>query len=346
MRYNPLGEQFSISEIGFGCIPILRGAIDIMPRHFNLSFKESDFLLKSSLEFGINFYDTAIKEEYGDTESKLSNAFKNCRKKIIISSKARKYSYTDMKNAIISSLKELKTDYIDIYGIHQISPTNFQKSFDPNDGAFKALIEAKKEGKIRMISIGTHYAQTAAMCSKLKEIEMIQLPFNPLEFGLLSTALENGLDIKKTIFHKILGGGLLPSLIDISKLISFALSKEPASTLIGIGTMREFEQFKIAYENKCDIIEEISLPYNECNRCQKCFCNYKINIPLILRFRAYAMNGFHRWAYKGFINNYSVKCIECNECLTDCPRKLNIPVLLKETETFFNELNNYKEPLK
>jgi uncharacterized protein len=346
MKYNKLGNDIIISEVSFGCIPMLSGAIDIMPRHFNLSLKDSNALLDAAYDFGINFYDTAIKEEYGDTEYKLQSAFKNKRDKIVISSKARKYSYLGMKKAIESSLKELGTEYIDIYGIHQISPDNYIHSVDTTSGALKALIEAKKEGKIRMISVGTHFAETAAMCSKISEIEMIQLPYNPLEYGLFNTSLGNGLDISKTIFHKIYGGGLLPSILELSDLIKYALEPKPASVLIGIGTIHEFKQFIHAYNQKDKVNDKIVIPFSECNRCQKCNCNYGVNISLILRFRTYAMNGFHRWAEKGFKENYKKKCISCNECLVLCPQKVDIPLLIKETELYFNQLNNYKENLK
>ena len=346
MNYNKLGNDIIVSEIGFGCIPILSGALDIMPRHFNLSIKESTKLLEQAYDFGINFYDTAIKEEYGDTEEKLYWAFKNKRQKIIISSKARKFSYTEMKVAIDSSLKELKTDYIDIYGIHQIAPDNYEQSLDVSTGAIRALIEAKKEGKIRMISVGTHFSKTAALCSKIPEIEMIQLPYNPLEYGLFNTALEYGLDLEKTVFHKVYGGGLLPSLCNLSDLISYALKPNPISVLVGIGTIIEFNQFKDGYNQKRNDIDKIDIFYNECNRCQKCYCDYGVNIPLVLRFRTYAMNGMHRWAEKGFQRNYINKCTFCNECLLRCPQKNNIPALIKEIELYFCELNNYKEVLK
>lgn len=346
MNYNTLVNEISISEIGFGCIPILKGFIDIMPRHFNLSLSESKLLLEAAYDYGINFYDTAIKEEYGDTEFKLQNTFKKIRKNIIISSKARKYTYSTMKKSIESSLIELGTDYIDIYGIHQITSENYAQSMDPSSGALRALIEAKNEGKIRMISVGTHFADVAARCSKMSEIEMIQLPYNPLEYGLLNTAIENGLDMRKTIFHKIFGGGLLPSIIPINNLIKFGLEPRPASILIGIGTMQEFKQFKLAYESTTSKIDNLQIPFSECNRCQKCSCNHGVNISLILRFRAYALNGFQRWAHKGFLENYNIKCISCDECLKLCPSNLEIPFLINETEVFFNQLSNYKEILK
>jgi len=346
MNYNKLGNNIIVSEVGFGCIPILSGPLDIMPRHFNLPIKESTRILENAFDFGINFYDTAIKSEYGDSEEKLFHAFGNKRQKIIISSKAREYSYSGMKLAIESSLKELRSDYIDIYGIHQITPKNHIQSLDISTGAIKALIDAKKEGKIRMISVGTHFSETAAMCSKIPEIEMIQLPYNPLEHGLFDTALEYGLDIKKTIFHKIYGGGLLPSLCDLSDLISYALKQNPISVFIGIGTMIEFNQFKDAYNQKRNDIDKIDIPFNECNRCQKCHCNHGVNISLVLRLRAYAMNGLHRWAQKAFHNNCTNECVLCNECLSYCPRHVSIPVLIKEANLFFYKLDNYKEVLK
>lgn len=346
MKYNKLGNRIAVSEIGFGCIPILSGSLDIMPRHFNSSYQDSKYILDKAYEFGINFFDTAIKEEYGDTENKLFYTFKEKREKIIISSKARKFEYADMKEAILSSLRELNTDYIDIYGIHQITPFNFDKSMNFEMGAIRALIEAKQEGKIRMISVGTHFASTAANCSKFEEIEMIQIPCNPLEFGLLDTAISEGLDKNKLVFHKIYGGGLLPSLVSVRDLISYALSLNPISALVGVGTMIEMNHLIEGYNGKESFQDEILIPYSECNRCQRCSCGNGVNIPLILRFRAYALNGFHRWAMSGFEENYLSPCNLCNDCLQQCPRGINIPFLIKETEDFFNQLTKYNETLQ
>ena len=85
-----------------------------MPRHFNLSLGEAVRLLHAAFQFGINFFDTAVESEYGDSEWKIGQAFKNKRDSIIISSKARAYTRGSMKEAITLSLRNLQTDYIDI----------------------------------------------------------------------------------------------------------------------------------------------------------------------------------------------------------------------------------------
>ena len=58
--------------------------------------------------------------------------------------------YESMKQDIEISLKNLKTDYIDLYQIHNLKPEEYKTIFDENK-AYKALLEAKEEGKIKYI---------------------------------------------------------------------------------------------------------------------------------------------------------------------------------------------------
>jgi len=343
LKYNEIGDCINVSEVSFGGIAMLSGGLDIMPPHFNLDKEDSKRLLLEAYDFGINFYDTAIHTEYGDSEIKIGHAFNKMRDRIVISSKARAYTKNDMKKALQSSLKNLDTNYVDLYGIHQLSPSNFEAAMDPDCGAIRTLMEAKAKGIIRSITIGTHHADIAAECSKLSDIDMVQLPYNPLEYGLYDSALTAGLDKSKVVFHKILGGGMLPALCSVSSLLHFALMEKPVSVLVGIGNFYQLSELRQAYEHTTNNEEQIFLHHSECNRCQSCICTKGINISKLLRYRAYALSGFHRWAFTGFTKNYVLKCDRCGDCLTTCPRSLNIPLLIEEAENWFHNLVNYKE---
>lgn len=341
MRYRTINDKILVSEIGFGGIALLKGGLDIMPPHYNLSVRESTQLLHEAFDWGITLYDTAIADEYGDSEYKIAHAFQSRRQNVFLSTKARCYTYKAMRAAINGSLENMKTDYIDFYGIHQIRPSNIEQCFDPENGCLRALSEAQKQGKIRFITIGTHYAQTAADCSKDERIDMVQLPHNPLEFGLYNTAIERGLIVRKTFFHKILGAGVLTDFMPLEYLIHYSLKKQPV--FVGIGTPLQMKELKKAYESCDKESPEFVLPFSECNRCQKCQCTQGYDIASILRLRAFSYLGFHRWAKAMYKKKTKSPCIKCGSCVKTCPRNVRIPELIEEFDCWIRELDEYKE---
>ena len=69
MKYRKLGHTgMKISEVGFGCIPILKGSVSILPNYYGLDDKEALAIMEKAFEYGCNLYDTAVVPEYGDAE--------------------------------------------------------------------------------------------------------------------------------------------------------------------------------------------------------------------------------------------------------------------------------------
>ena len=110
-------------------------------------------LIKTALDLGVNFFDTA--NVYG-TEKILGKAIKNVsRDQIVISTKHqistkdKKFSSIDIISGIENSLKELKTDYIDIFHLHGVAP----KDFDHAISLMPELMREKEKGKFRFLGI-------------------------------------------------------------------------------------------------------------------------------------------------------------------------------------------------
>lgn len=103
--------------------------------------------VKKALDFGIRHIDTAaayFNEEEVGSAVKDSNVD---REDVWITSKMwlQDYAYEDAKKAIDTSLEKLQTDYMDLYLLHQ--------PYGKVDEAWKALEEAKDEGKIKSIGV-------------------------------------------------------------------------------------------------------------------------------------------------------------------------------------------------
>lgn len=115
--------------------------------------KEFKNMINRAKDLGVNFLDTA--DAYGEAEKILGNVIEPFREEMIISTKVGvknstkpNLSYDYIKSACENSLKNLKTDYIDIYNVHFNDPET------PVKETIDALEELVKEGKIRKYGLG------------------------------------------------------------------------------------------------------------------------------------------------------------------------------------------------
>ena len=121
-----------IEKNGFGCLPIQR-------------IREQDAvdLLHKAYDGGINFFDTA--RAYSDSEQKVGAAFSSMRDKIVLATKTGAQTAEGFRKDLETSLRTLKTDYIDIYQFHNPA---FCPKPGGEDGLYDAALEAKKQGKL------------------------------------------------------------------------------------------------------------------------------------------------------------------------------------------------------
>ena len=152
-----------LSIIGFGGIVVR----DATPRQASVRVKEA-------IDRGINFFDVA--PSYGDAEIKLGPALKPYRKDIILACKTRK---RDKKNARIEleqSLKNLQTDYFDLYQFHVVRTIEDVEQIFAPGGAMETVLEAKKEGKIRYIGFSAHSVEAAMLLMDQFDFDTIMFP--------------------------------------------------------------------------------------------------------------------------------------------------------------------------
>ncbi len=187
--------SLEVSEIGFGGIPIIP-----LPRD------EAVAVVRHCLDAGITFFDTA--NMYTTSEEKLGIALKPDRSKVVI---ATKTALRDAKGAaghLDLSLRQLQTDWIDVYQLHNVSNEDALKQVLAPGGAYEAAARARDAGKIRSIGLSSHSLPTAMEALKTGLFQTLQFPFNFIENDplLFPLAVRNRVGI---IGMKPLGGGLL-----------------------------------------------------------------------------------------------------------------------------------------
>ena len=195
MNFVTLGKTgVTVNKNGFGALPIQR-----------ISKEETAVILKKAYESGISFFDTA--RFYTDSEEKLGYALSGVREKIYIATKTMCSNVEQFWEQLNTSLKLLKTDYIDIYQFH--NPSFCPKPSD-GTGLYEAMLEAKSKGMIRHIGITNHRLPVAMEAAESGLYETIQFPFSYLatdkELELVKLCEKNGIGF---IAMKALSGGLI-----------------------------------------------------------------------------------------------------------------------------------------
>ena len=108
MKNVRLGRtEIIVTQNAFGCLPIQRDTKEVAVK-----------LLREAYEGGMRFFDTA--RAYTDSEEKVGEAFDGIRDKIYIATKTAAKTPEGFWKDLETSLKNLRTDYIDIYQLHMV----------------------------------------------------------------------------------------------------------------------------------------------------------------------------------------------------------------------------------
>lgn len=333
MEYVTLGKTgLKVSRMGLGGIPIQRVGVE-----------ETKKLIDALEAEGVNFIDTA--RGYTVSEELLGEALEGRREKFVLATKSMSRDKEGMARDIDISLKNLRTDYIDLYQIHNAPPQQIEQICAPG-GALEALREAKAAGKIGHIGITAHSPDTFRRALELDWVETVMFPYNIVESHgaeLMAQAKEKNIGF---INMKSLGGGA----IENAKLaIRFAASN-PNVTIVLPGMYKPeevAENAAAAADSSPLTAEEQSqvealrkeLGTSFCRRCNYCApCTAGIDIPNQFVFHGYLSRyGLEEWARSryGSLKAHASDCVECGACEERCPYQLPIRQMLKRVAKDF-----------
>ena len=335
MEYRILGKTgLKISTLGFGGIPIQR--IDVQ------GAKE---LMRKVQEAGINYIDSA--RGYTVSEEYLGQAIEGMRDRFVLASKSMARDKEGMARDIDISLKNFRTDYIDLYQFHNPNAAQLEQILAPG-GAMEAMQEAKVAGKIGHIGITLHSLDVFKKVLEYDWVESVMYPYNIVENQgeeLMRKCTENNIGF---IVMKPLAGGAIE---DGYTAIRYIMKNDAVSVVIpGMAEIKEAEQNISAASNaepltekELDTIAEVrrALDHNFCRRCNYCApCTVGIAIPSVFLMEGYNNRyDLKEWArsrYAGFAHKAS-ECIECGVCETRCPYNLPIREMMKKAVEIFGE---------
>ena len=335
MEYRFLGKTgLRISRLGFGGIPIQR-----------IDAEGTKTLVQHLLQAGINYIDTA--RGYTVSEEYLGYALEGIRDKFVLATKSMARTREAMAQDIAVSMANLRTDYIDLYQVHNPSAADLEKVQQPG-GALEALREAKKEGKIGHIGVTLHAVELFAKAVELDWVETIMFPYNIVETQaqeLIRICTEKNIGF---IAMKPLAGGAIE---DASLAMRFLAAEQDVTVAIpGMAEIEEVAQNVAAFADTSPLtpeeLEKIrairdSLGTQFCRRCNYCApCTAGIPISA-----AFLMEGYYsrydlkEWAVKRYdgLAGHASDCVDCGVCETRCPYNLPIRQMLKNVVATFGK---------
>ncbi len=335
MEYVTLGKTgLKISRLGFGGIPIQR-----------VDAAVTRTLVEAMADKGMNFIDTA--RGYTVSEEYLGEALEGLRDKFVLATKSMSRTKEAMAADVETSLKNLRTDYIDLYQIHNPSLEQLEQVMAPG-GALEALMEAKAAGKIGHIGLTGHTMELFEKAVTLDWVETFMFPYNLVETqgeDLMKVCTEKNIGF---IVMKPMAGGAIeaPALA-----IRFICANPDATVVIpGMYDVKEIDINLAAAEDntpltkaeleKIDLIRQ-DLGTNFCRRCNYCQpCAAGINISGVFLFQGYLDRyGLEEWARGRYatLNKTASDCIGCGVCETRCPYNLPIREMLKDAAVKFGK---------
>jgi predicted aldo/keto reductase-like oxidoreductase len=313
------------SKNGFGALPIQR-----------INRDTASYLLNKAYQSGLNFFDTA--RFYTDSEEKIGWALSSVRDKIYISSKTMATTPAEFWEQLNTSLKLLKTNYLDIYQFHN---PGFCPQPGDGTGLYEAMSEARDKELIRHIGITNHRLSVAVEAAESGLYETIQFPFSYLatenETKLVKLCAERNIGF---IAMKALSGGLLKN---FAAAYAFLAQFDNVLPIWGIQKEEELNELIIHTKNPPVLDKSLStiiehdrkmLSGEFCRGCGYCLpCLAGIDIPncarMSLMIRRAPTSVYLNKVWQENMKKIDT-CLQCNHCRDHCPYGLDTPRLLQD----------------
>lgn len=315
----------TVNKNGFGALPMQR-----------ISQEDAVKLARKAYAAGIHFFDTA--RAYTDSEVKLGEAFDGMREKVFIATKTAAATGEEMWKDLETSLKNLRTGYVDIYQFH--NPAFCPKPGD-GSGLYEAALEAKEKGMIRHIGITNHRLSVAHEAIDSGLYETLQFPFcyisGDQELELVKKCREANMGF---IAMKALSGGLITN---SAAAYAFEAQYENVLPIWGVQREKELDEFISYIDNPPRMTPDIKALIDAdreelcgefcrgCGYCMPCPVGIEINncarMSLLLRRSPSAAH----LSEEGQAKMKKIEnCLHCNKCKSKCPYNLDTPALLEK----------------
>ncbi len=320
-------------------------------------------VIAQAVEAGVNLFDTARVYQGGNNERMVGAALKGKRQNLILSSKTIASTKDAALSNLETSLKELQTDYLDIWYLHAKN-----KPADITDELLEAQRIAKQQGKIRFAGISTHVGHRALIPAVIKsgKFDVLLASYNFTMGQTIDDLLEQtraaGIGV---VAMKVFAGGYKPIPVVpndpgvIQKLhregamlaaLKWAMkSKHVDTTIPSITDLDQLDEdlrsmstpFTPADEQVLSAQLEFLRP-RYCRMCNSCagVCAQGLPVADVLRFLMYAEGyGQFPMARENFLalpdEMRNVRCGDCADCTVKCANGVQVRDRLQRAQELF-----------
>jgi aryl-alcohol dehydrogenase-like predicted oxidoreductase len=215
--------------------------------------REATQIVHEAIDAGMTFMDNAWEYHEGKSEERMGKALAGRRDRVFLMTKCCTHG-RDAKTAmrlLEESLRRLKTDYLDLWQLHEVAYHNDPERAFMRGGAIEALDRAKRQGKVRFIGFTGHKdpALHLRMLSYDFPFDTVQMPLNCFDGTFRSFEQQVLPELHRRgiapIGMKSLGGeGLAVKrrVVTAQEALRYAMSLDVATTVSGIDSLRVLRQ--------------------------------------------------------------------------------------------------------
>jgi aryl-alcohol dehydrogenase-like predicted oxidoreductase len=152
-----------LSMVGFGGIVVKDTTPD-----------EASAYVKMAIDAGVNYFDVA--PTYGNAEIMLGPALEPYRKDVFLACKTTDRTRDGSRAELERSLQRLRTDHFDLYQLHAMTTSDDVRKVMGKGGAMETFLEARKEGKIKLIGFSAHSVEASLALMDQFDFDTILYP--------------------------------------------------------------------------------------------------------------------------------------------------------------------------
>ncbi len=209
---------------------------------------EAAALVHRAIELGVNTFDTAHAYGEGESERKLGLALEGVRHRYWVNTKIGDRTYDGAKRQFETSLKRLRTDYVDLLFVHSLDTEDQRAQIMQAESVLKALEEYRAAGNIRYIGVSGHWVRDV-MLRILGEykFDAVLFPvglFNiAYKYSFLDTVLPFARSKEMAVLGmKIYGAGRIKQAQSLAPYLRYSIQQDIDTAVIGMDSIAHLEE--------------------------------------------------------------------------------------------------------
>ena len=339
MQRMRLGRtELQVSRVGIGGIPLTRP-----------TEAEAIRVVQRALDLGVNLVDTA--RGYGVSEERIGKAIAGRREQVILATKGWGADKATVQSCIETSLRQLRTDYIDLWQFHGINTLEYYQQIIA--GGMEGALEALQAGKIRHIGFSSHSLKVALEGVAGGHFEVVQFPLNFVSNEAVAAdelaPLARKRDMGFIAMKPFAGGRIRSARLAIKYLLQFegvvpdpGIEKvEEIEEIVGLVNSGSWELTPEEWSEIEAIRARVGTRF--CRQCEYCMpCPQGVHISgmmyLPILWELWPPEWYFSWNYVLHAVESAQECIQCGECESKCPYQLPIREMIAEHLAFYERV--------